>query len=77
MGKHFLLDVDSFSLSLSLSSAADDAKDFVSECVDLGFSNILKFLDVLKSVQCKELFLSFRNQATVIKTNRKAVIIIF
>lgn len=65
-----------FSLS-PVSTAADDGRDFVSECVDLSFSNTLKFLNVLKSIQYNMLLLSFRNQAIVIKTNMNAVVIIF
>lgn len=76
MRKHFLLDVDRAFLSLSpVSAGADNARDFVSECVDLGFSSILKFLNVLKSIQYNVLFLSFRNQVTMIKTNMNAVVI--
>lgn len=36
-----------------------------------------KFLNVLKSMQYNELFLSFMNQVTAIKTNMNAVVIFF
>lgn len=63
--------------SLSPVSPEADVRDFVINCVDLGFFSTLKFLNMLKTTQYNELFLSFMNQVMAIKTNIYAVVIFF